>query len=278
MLQSVSFLLQNSPSATRDRSYLGQLPDDKSSDGLNKAINQQQANTHALSSIANCPSSQSHIPLESGSKVQLPPFDSSNTASQLASSHGEKVVDSKSSSMGIENDATKAHLDKVVGEQHNQPNQVLSQKSSTLSLINKNSTSLDEPSYNSITHNSSSTKPRHSVPNILDSEGNSNTSTILPLSSNNNHNYSNNISHISNHNTTTIDTLQLSGRTITSETTKQSLTKDTNLEEVPGASNNEIVQTSISNIDKDDLQLKWEAVVGSKFKVVVSTKFFYSLS
>ena len=165
---------------------------------------------------------------------------------------------------------TKAHHDEniVVGEQSNPPsyNQVLSQKSSTLSLINKNSTSLDEPSYNSV--NNSSTKPRHSVPNVLDSEGNSNTSTILPLSSNSNCNFPNNISHV----TVTTDVLKLSGSALSSneKSIKQLLDKDTNLNEASGATKSGIVQTNTRNIDKDDLQLKWEATVGSKFKVVVS--------
>lgn len=205
-------------------------------------------------------------------KVQLPSQDSSCNTQQLESSRGEAVVDSKYSSMRIDNNATKAHHDKAAAEQEHPTtnNQVLSQKSSTLSLINKTSASLDESSYNSVAPNSSSTKARHSVPNVLDSEGNSNTSTILPSSSNDKHNYSNNISQIRNHNDITNEVLPLSGRTIISETSKQSLIKNTNLDNMPGASNNGIVQSSVTDTDKDDLQLKWEAVVGSKFKVVVS--------
>ena len=179
--------------------------------------------------------------------------------------------------MRIDSNVTKAHHDKAAAEQEHPTtnNQVLSQKSSTLSLINKTSASLDESSYNSVAPNSSSTKARHSVPNVLDSEGNSNTSTILPSSSNDKHHYSNNISQIRNHNDITNDVLPLSGRTIISETSQHSLSKNTNLDNVPGASNNGIVKSSITDIDKDDLQLKWEAAVGSKFKVVVSKIFSY---
>ena len=211
-------------------------------------------------------------------KVQLPSQDSSCNTQQLESSRGEAVVDSKYSSMRIDSNVTKAHHDKKAVEQEHSTtnNQVLSQKSSTLSLINKTSASLDESSYNSVAPNSSSTKARHSVPNVLDSEGNSNTSTILPSSSNDKHHYSNNISQIRNHNDITNDVLPLSGRTIISETSQHSLSKNTNLDNVPGASNNGIVKSSITDIDKDDLQLKWEAAVGSKFKVVVS-KIFSSL-
>ena len=207
--------------------------------------------------------------------MQLPSQGSSCNTQQLESSRGEAVVDSKYSSMRIDSNVTKAHHDKAAAEQEHPTtnNQVLSQKSSTLSLINKTSTSLDESSYNSVAPNRSSTKARHSVPNVLDSEGNSNTSIILPSSSNDKHNYSNNISHIRNPNDITNDVLPLSGRTIISETSEQSSIKNTNSDNIPGASNNGIVQSSIIDIDKDDLQLKWEAVVGSKFKVVVSKIF-----
>ena len=71
----------------------------------------------------------------------------------------------------------------------------------------------------------------------------------------------------------TSDVIPLSGSTLaSSETMKQKLNKDTHLAETAGANNSGIMKTSIRNIDKDDLQLKWEAAVGAKFKVVVSKK------
>ena len=152
---------------------------------------------------------------------------------------------------------------------------MLSQKSSrqnsTLTISNKNSMSLDEPSYNSATNTSS--KARHSVPNVLDSEGH--IPMILPLSSHK-YNYPNNISHLStgNHDNITAVAIVSNERIPNSDNVKPlgkrvNSKTNSNLDRSLGANDNGAVKHD--NDDKDDLQFKWETIVGSKFKVVVSS-------
>ena len=168
----------------------------------------------------------------------------------------------------------KDHNDKVIGDhnQYQRTNQVLSQRSSgqssTLTISYKNSVSLDEPSSNSVTN--SSCKARHSVPNVLDSERN--TSTIIPKTENI-YIHTNNVSHIT---TTHYDNITPGSeksainenysvqRNSANPNTRLPLDKDS------GAKTNDAIQPQKGNIDKDDLQLKWEETIGSKFQVVVS--------
>ena len=142
---------------------------------------------------------------------------------------------------------------------------------------NKNSVSLDEPSHDSA--NSSSNMARHSVPNILGSKDDPATAQTL---SQNNHNIPNNVGHVA---------------TLSHEHDNIIVSKDTNLkfENVmpnlnSATSHNNPSSDNGMDANRNDTGLypkqdpadastkKWEKIVGSRNKVVVSiTKHVYQI-
>ena len=142
---------------------------------------------------------------------------------------------------------------------------------------NKNSVSLDEPSHDSA--NSSSNMARHSVPNILGSKDDPATAQTL---SQNNHNIPNNVGHVA---------------ILSHEHDNVIVSKETNLkfENVmpnlnSATSHNNPSSDNGMDANKNDTGVypkqdpadastkKWEKIVGSRNKVVVSiTKHFYQI-
>ena len=264
-----------------------------------KPINQQQTNTHSVPKTQNKP-----LLYQSADSPKVS-TSSSNNLTQPTSSGPDTVGYESSTSIAIGVRGLTHHEQSKPPEDlsnHPQYNQVLSQKfveqqSSALTISNKNSVSLDEPSC--ILDGTSSSESRHSVPNVLNSGDNP--SIPVPLSSSN-YNYPNNISHLSTSQHQTITSAATSLQTTRNEIEpnmprnyynsnkcassnlgglsnsgsgipqrkSDDLGINTNLHKSSGANDSGIIQPHKEDTKRDELQLKWEKIVGPKYIVVVS--------